>query len=352
MRLVLIRLTLVLALLTNILYGGTVKLRQEKGIWQDKPEKQLKFEKWHKVNFDFDNAPLKEIKKIAIYQNKLFILDGKRWQLYVMDKTGKYLYTIGMPGQGPGDLEYAVDFAISDEGFVYILNSIPRRIEVFNINGKPLKTIKLESPSVWSFPHSVLVDHRSNIILAYPLNDLVVINNSKGFYQKTLLKRKKPLIETTENIGIPSTLHFINNRGKQIQEIVHYDRFNGVFTITDKTGNVRATFGAYIDEFEKKIRQLEEEISEGPKKNFSSVLNILLWTNFCMDETGNIYTMPILVKNQEYKELYVFSYNGTFLYKKPTAYLKQGTLVMNMCCDKECFVFSTKNLDLIIGTRR
>jgi hypothetical protein len=87
------------------------------------------------------------------YCDKIYILDRKLLQILVYTDAG-YSHSIGRPGQGPGDISHPISFDIVNDR-LYIAN-IPDRIEVFDLTGTYLKTIriikKMDSfPSFWDF---------------------------------------------------------------------------------------------------------------------------------------------------------------------------------------------------------
>jgi DNA-binding beta-propeller fold protein YncE len=324
------------------------KLYQKEGIWQDRTSKHIRFTKFEKIVIPFEKAPLKKVKKIALHKNLLYILDGERNEIYVLDKKGKYLKTLGSFGQGPGDIENGTDFFISNDDKIYVLNSIPRRVAVFDLNGQSLDTIRFESPTAWAYPHYILVNPDNSFILGYGLNDLVVINDNKGNFQKSLLKRDQILDEEKANIGIVSQLAFLNNGRK----ILHFDSFKGIFTSIGKSGNRITKFGAYEDYKYKHVQKIEGNVLKKEKNaNFSSTLIFILWTNFCIDGNEYIYTIPLISKKEDYNELYVFSTDGDFLYKKVLEDIKEIQIV-EICCDDEAFVFRTHDLVFIIGYKK
>jgi len=330
---------------TIFINGQMVKLNQKKGIYQDDKLKQVQFGKIEIIKFDFDKVPLKKVKQIVLHDNKIFILDGERWELYVMDKRGKHLYTVGRPGQGPGDLEYPSYFFISTDNKIYVLNSIPRRIEVFSIDGSPIRSVRLDSPTAWTFPDSFIVSQDKKFIIGSALNHLVYINESNGGYKETILKRKKELDETGINTGVPSYLTSFKG------DILHFDRFRGIFRHLNIFGNIKIKFSGYHESADKKMRQIEKELEKRKKKGFSSTNMFIFWTNFCIDENNHIFVLPLSKSENDVREMFVFSPEGNLLYKKNLSFLK-NKFIHVLSCDSQCFIFITRNLDFIVANRR
>jgi hypothetical protein len=78
---------------------------------------------------------------------QVFVLDTKWRHIYQFDSDGNYLRTIGRKGQGPG--EFMTPFCIcTSENRLFVIDNGNRNIQVFDINGKLIKSTKT-SKSYW-----------------------------------------------------------------------------------------------------------------------------------------------------------------------------------------------------------
>jgi hypothetical protein len=342
-------LLLVLSQVPIFLCGQVLKLNQKKGIYQDDKSKQIQFIKYEKIDFSFNKLPLKKVEKIAIHNNKIFILDGKRSELYVIDKKGNHINTIGRPGQGPGDLEYPSDFFISKDNTVYVLNSMSRRVEVFEINGTPIKTIKLEEGSgIWIQSESIAVGSNGDLYISEGGDQILAVYSPKGDFKKMLLNRKhmNAYNDTPSRIGVSSSIELIDDR------LYLLDLFTGILTNTSVSGELDAAFSAISHDAEKKIREIKNMFKDSKKQKYHKSY-ISLWSKLCVDESNRIYALLLYKKKGESQMIFVFSKKGDFLYSFPLVYfLKNRMAVRLICCDKEDFVFLTYDFNLILGTRR
>ncbi|NIM11711.1 MAG: 6-bladed beta-propeller [Candidatus Aminicenantes bacterium] len=330
-----------LLFLSFFLHGKNFKLNQKKGIWQDKEEKHIEFVSFERINLDFEKVPLKKVMKVTLHKSNIFILDGKRNELYVMDKNGKYLYTIGRPGQGPGDIEFGCDFYISEYEKIYVLSSFSKRIEVFDIKGKPLSSIKLKPPDVWMSAKSILLNQNNNFIIGSSYDRIIATYSIKGDFIKTVLKHDDLEMISKSQIGINTKLCFIDNK------ILLFDAFRGIFVKLSMPGDIESVFSGFSYKVTPQAARNEEQVrSLKTPKGVSRHLNILSWTNFCVDGSNNIYVMPLGVESDGNQNLFVFSLHGTLLYKKPMDFFKKNK-VRHICCDSDHFLFMTKNFDLI-----
>ncbi len=335
-------------LISPQLHGENFKLNQKEGIWQDKKEKQIEFVSFERINFDFDKVPLKYISKISLHKNNIFILDSKRNELYVIDKKGSYLYTIGRPGQGPGDLEYGWDFFISGDEKIYVLNSMPKRIEVFDIKGKPIESIRLDIPGFGILPEAIIIDKDKNLIISSSFKNIIAVYDANGSHLKTLLKRDdlENYSKNTLAIGIPSRLEIIDNH------ILHFDLYKGIFTKIDLSGHVVSNFNAYDERISRDCDELEAEYKDSGEKGYPKrKVTFRHFNSFCVDYLNRIYAVPSGRKKGEIQKLFVFSPYGNLLYKKPLDFFTKMQ-VKHICCEKDSFVFATHDLILILANRR
>jgi len=65
----------------------------------------------------------------------IFVLDWGDVCIKVYDKEGTYLRTIGQRGQGPGDFGFLLYMALSSDGRIFIMNSVNRRVTIYNVSG-------------------------------------------------------------------------------------------------------------------------------------------------------------------------------------------------------------------------
>ncbi|NIM18128.1 MAG: 6-bladed beta-propeller [Candidatus Aminicenantes bacterium] len=335
---------LFLILLPFALKGKVVKLDQKEGILEGQKEKQVQFHKYEKIDFDFKKVPLKRVKKIDLHDNKIFILDNQRNEIYVIDKKGKYLYKIGRRGQGPGEIVYGQDFHISG-GRIYVLNSMPKKVEVFDIKGEPIRSIKLEEGAGLLKPESIIVDNNRDIFISGAFEQILAVYSSKGAFKKLLIYREDmdTYTETSTRLGIPSNLAIIDNR------VYHFDLFTGIFTRTDFSGEIDVSFSAFSHLVDKDVREIKQEYRKN--KSIQSQRSLFTkWSNLCLDELKRIHALLLSKKKGKSQRIFVFSKNGDFLYAIPLDYFNKNKMAVRfICCDETNFVFLTYDLNLILA---
>ncbi len=89
-------------------------------------------------------SALRNIRKLSINQEEIFILDTDRKGIFVFDPDGKFLRRIARPGRGPGELLAPKDFAFDKQkNTLEILDWALQEILVFSVHGDYLGSIPL-----------------------------------------------------------------------------------------------------------------------------------------------------------------------------------------------------------------
>lgn len=109
---------------------------------------------------------------------KIYVLDSRKYHIKVFDKDGIYLTVIGKKGQGPGEIQNAGNFTITPKNEILINDSIARSLHFFSLNGDYLKSISLKNLSFFTRPK---VDSQNNIVASYLVMDNVVTSHLKKF---------------------------------------------------------------------------------------------------------------------------------------------------------------------------
>ncbi len=71
----------------------------------------------------------------------VFVLDFKDQKVKVFDSTGRYIHSIGKPGQGPGELGMATGLLFNADGMLLVEDATNRRLAVFKPTGEFVKNI-------------------------------------------------------------------------------------------------------------------------------------------------------------------------------------------------------------------
>lgn len=106
-----------------------------------------------------------QIRYISVSEDeKIYILDSKEAHVKVFDKNGKYLKTIGRPGQGPGELNRPSTISVSQNE---LMVHETRRLSFFSLDGEFLRNVSTKG--VWAL--SAMIDSKGNIVVTEGLLD-------------------------------------------------------------------------------------------------------------------------------------------------------------------------------------
>lgn len=96
-----------------------------------------------KLKFKFGAEHLQEPDYAAVSPDrKLYVTDQRGNRLQVFDLDGKFLFTVGGPGAGPGQFDQPEDLAFDKDGNLYVADGDNHRIQVLTPDGKFLREIR------------------------------------------------------------------------------------------------------------------------------------------------------------------------------------------------------------------
>lgn len=334
-----------------LLFSQEIKINQKEGILQEKIRDHITFQKFKKFQPDLSQAVISRLTKLIIHGDRVFILDKRQARIFVFDKKANYLYSIGRPGQGPGDLEHPDDFIISEEGTVYVVNSMAERIEVFLIKGDFQRRIKLVLPEeiFYSNPSCLLINSNKQFFIAYKLSShLIDLYDYQGNYIRNLLKREEPILVPGQNLGNSSQILFFNKSNK----VLHFNYFSGIFTILSKEGEVETVFSSFDKAHTREVTRLKRNLEEKrrTKKPGIRISDYQIWSNCWIDKNDIIYVFLMFKNKDELQQMFVFSPEGIFLYRTTIPYFK-GIRVDKAFCYGDDFVFISRDQEIFIAKK-
>ena len=147
-------------------------------------EKPLRAELVFKIGSDKENEDFYKLRSFTVDKDgNIYILDAGNSRIQCFSKEGKFLFSFGRQGQGPGELSNnACKIKILSDGNVYVIDNYPRRINVYNLKGEFLFSGKTK----FSFSDN------SSSSSAY-FNDIVLLNNTYYLSSLFLEENHKPI---------------------------------------------------------------------------------------------------------------------------------------------------------------
>jgi hypothetical protein len=147
-------------------------------------EKPLRAELVLKLGSDKANEDFYKPRSFTVDKNgQIYILDAGNSRIQCFSKEGKFLFSFGRQGQGPGELsDNAGKIKILSDGNIYVIDNSQRRINVYNLEGKFLFLGK----TIFKF------SDKTSSSSAY-FNDIVLLNNTYYLSSIFLEEDHKPI---------------------------------------------------------------------------------------------------------------------------------------------------------------
>ena len=176
-------------------------------------------------------------------------------------------------------------------------------------------------------------------------NELVSLFDRDGIYKKTILKSKLPLgVPSLGLIGCPAQLAIVEN------SISHFNRLTGEFIKIKQKGGLERIFRNRSRDIalEQRIwnKSAAQSATDGNPKTYSA-----LYSNCCVDERNLIYVIPLATQKPKDQKMLVFNSEGKLVYQTWPRRLSK-TLIQDVCCDGDSFVFLSSDFDLFRCKRR
>ncbi len=113
------------------------------GAWGSDPKVSLELVRTiGDVDSDDENLAFNSPADLAVdAAGNIYITDSRNQRIQVFDPEGRYLRTVGRKGQGPGEFMATGSLDFDGEGCLRVLDNGQRRIQVFTPKGEVLKTI-------------------------------------------------------------------------------------------------------------------------------------------------------------------------------------------------------------------
>jgi hypothetical protein len=116
-----------------------------------------------KVNLSQKQVLIGSIRKLSVDpEGNFWVLDSRAYRINKYSKSGKFIWSIGEKGQGPGEFLRPFDFFIGKEN-IFVVDPMARKLDVFSKNGSFKYFYKIEDG------RSVQEGKNGEIIIAAPV---------------------------------------------------------------------------------------------------------------------------------------------------------------------------------------
>jgi len=133
-----------------------------------------------KLVYQWDlQAPQSQLaRRLAIYENEIFLVDHAYACVQVYNPKGKLLRSWGKRGKKPGEFQYPWGIAVID-GIVFVVDAGNYRIQAFNVEGsflfecsppKPPSPQRRDLADICAYNDTLFVTDWNRQVLVFPLN--------------------------------------------------------------------------------------------------------------------------------------------------------------------------------------
>ncbi len=178
-------------------------------------EKPLRAELVFKLGSNKPNEDFYKLRSFTVDKNgRIYILDAGNSRIQCFSKEGKFLFSFGRRGQGPGELSNETSkIKILSDGNIYVIDNRQRRINVYNLEGKFLFAGKIKflflGKSSGYFSDIVLLNN------IYYLSSLYLEENHKPIH----ISRTLGKVDSSFGIFVEPAM----NQLKRISKLPHPD---------------------------------------------------------------------------------------------------------------------------------
>ncbi len=188
-------------------------------------------------------------------EGSVYIGNGKKVCIDKYERNGKYLYSFGRRGNGPGEFQWVPFICFDNNLNLYAINN--NKLQIFNKNGIFKKSVKIPDNPEWGYLQNIEYVYENKVILTYEnsfryrfvlydfntVEERILLRDEKKYSEKAmkfhnLLARFTPAI-------------FVDKDGNiYIADSVDYKIY-----IFDKNGKYKRTF-------EKKYRHIKIDLAK------------------------------------------------------------------------------------------
>ncbi len=165
----------------------------------------------------------------------IYVVDGVNQCIKAFNPNGKFLFSFGQAGSGPGQFNYPLGMAIDGTGRLYVADSGNRRVQIFTAKGHFVNEIKLHFKSDKEpDPTDVAVDSKGTELF-------VVDNDNHSIYKYDLRTLKLVKVIGQAGIGLlefrypflismdrDKYLYIVDVINTRVQEITSDGKFVGI----------------------------------------------------------------------------------------------------------------------------
>jgi len=168
----------------KIKFAGPVSVARRDGIFyvaDSQLAKVLAFRDGGRLLFEIA-SPLQRPAGLAIAGESLFVVDAQAHAVFVFGLDGKFRFSFGHRGNGPGEFNFPTCAASDGRGHLLVSDTMNCRVQVFDLAGNFVRQFGSNGDTSGHFarPKGVAADPAGNVYVADALFDNIQIFNSVG----------------------------------------------------------------------------------------------------------------------------------------------------------------------------
>lgn len=115
-------------------------------------------------------------------RDRLIVVDNKRHNVFVHSMAGDSLFALGRRGEAEGEFNFPQSAAVDRDGNIYVVDAFNFRVEVFDADGRFLRTFGSQGDAFGMFnrPKGIALDSRGNIYVLDAMHQNYQIFNQEG----------------------------------------------------------------------------------------------------------------------------------------------------------------------------
>jgi len=145
-------------------------------------------------------------------EGNIYVLDWGDTRIQVYNSQGKYLRTIGRKGQGPGEFDTPSYFALSSDGKIFLMDGRNQRVSILDTRGNYLNSFRLEG-----FHSEMKIDSQNRL-----------------YFQKRTQEQEVSVLNVDQEIEYVTKIYRTDQTGASL---FHLGDFRGEKWVTRMTSN-------------------------------------------------------------------------------------------------------------------
>ncbi|SFL51698.1 6-bladed beta-propeller [Proteiniphilum acetatigenes] len=203
------------------------------------PEEFIINKEYIKLRSTHDNFLFKEINKIRLINDKIFILDGRLKKLLVFNKNGLSVAAIGAKGNGPNEYIDIADFDVDKEGTIYTIDGRLDKLFIYNpdYSLKKVMALPFEADIISVVENNKIIfglsdwnkgnnEGASIIVTDKDLNTLNIVSYYDKYIDNAFWVSHYSFVNTSKNIlynkPINNTILVLSKKGI-LEKVIEFD---------------------------------------------------------------------------------------------------------------------------------